>query len=694
MGLDILIATGVLARSKWEQIGSSLFLGMAYLILQLINTPSTSPSLWDYLIFYSFAALSLLTSINFRSPLVLLSSYLFSILMQGYLVALGQGTLTEELVTVEMALSLGGYAFYWNWQEGLFHKTIYDLEHDSLTGALTRKGLESWLSVNVGKPENSELSQSPPVHGAILFCDLDNLKSINDLWGHDIGDLAIREMAHRLSQNLRPQDALVRFGGDEFQIWIPGVSAREAKSITYKLHKAVTQDSLIPISRERIPTLSLGISMGWCAGPLEDSTIWKADEALLMAKRSGKNSVMEWSSKLSSPPTVLSSNRPTVIQELVKTMQLVWNQIPKPALFVDPEGRICFANTAFLSLVGYSWEDIDQKNPSLLSARQTPPELYRTMWQTLVLWKSWHGPFLNQRADGTTWWEILEIYPVVQFEKLVGFFAFPQELTFEQSPVLNKTHSSQSRFWFGNLSWAFQPIVDISTDTPVGYEALVRPFWGNEAVPPDVFFQLADALNARQQADWECLYGLLAHIRQQGIPPGWPKLFVNIYAETLGNVEQFMAWLNELIPLLANTSLVLEILEKEAHKLPFDIFHKIQKDVPRSVEWAIDDLGTMESNIYRYIGWYPTWVKLDRSWLVHFLHDPVLWKRVTGLMQWISAQGAHIVIEGVETEEELQILKKTGFALGQGYLWGRPTPWPAPHQLKDNVRETQKYAKP
>lgn len=323
MGLDILIATGVLARSKWEQIGSSLFLGMAYLILQLINIPSTSPSLWDYLIFYSFAALSLLTSINFRSPLVLLSSYLFSILMQGYLVALGQGTLTEELVTVEMALSLGGYAFYWNWQEGLFHKTIYDLEHDSLTGALTRKGLESWLSVNVEKPENSELPQSPPMHGAILFCDLDNLKSINDLWGHDIGDLAIREMAHRLSQNLRPQDALVRFGGDEFQIWIPGVSAREAKAITYKLHKAVTQDSLIPISRERIPTLSLGISMGWCAGPLEDSTIWKADEALLIAKRSGKNSVMEWSSKLSSSPTVLSSNRPTVIQELVKTMQPV-----------------------------------------------------------------------------------------------------------------------------------------------------------------------------------------------------------------------------------------------------------------------------------------------------------------------------------------------------------------------------------
>ncbi len=85
-------------------------------------------------------------------------------------------------------------------------RDIYRAEHDALTGALTRQGLDSWLHQRLAE------TQSP---GLIVACGLDDFKWFNDPLDHDLGDQVLQTFAHRLQIELRNQDAVVRSGGDE-----------------------------------------------------------------------------------------------------------------------------------------------------------------------------------------------------------------------------------------------------------------------------------------------------------------------------------------------------------------------------------------------------------------------------------------------------------------------------------------------
>lgn len=137
------------------------------------------------------------------------------------------------------------------------------------------------------------LSDRTGRHGALLFIDLDNFKTLNDTQGHAVGDLLLIETAVRLQACIRKSDTAARLGGDEFVVLLEsldtgGPSAAQAKAVGEKILSALAQPYLIKGLEHRC-TASLGISL--FQGQIEsaEDLLKHADVALYQAKNGGRN---------------------------------------------------------------------------------------------------------------------------------------------------------------------------------------------------------------------------------------------------------------------------------------------------------------------------------------------------------------------------------------------------------------------
>lgn len=157
---------------------------------------------------------------------------------------------------------------------------------DALTGLSNRHAMEETFPREVARC----LQSDQPV--SMIMIDVDRFKSFNDKFGHVAGDRALSAVAHVLTKHFRPRDHLVRFGGDEFAVLLPGISEAEALLVAERVRDAVSgstggsMDSLIRIPVE----ISMGIAQLGESGTFE-SLLRAADEALYRAKRAGRNAV-------------------------------------------------------------------------------------------------------------------------------------------------------------------------------------------------------------------------------------------------------------------------------------------------------------------------------------------------------------------------------------------------------------------
>ncbi len=154
-------------------------------------------------------------------------------------------------------------------------------ERDPLTGLGNRRHLERRFAelMPAGQPAEREL--------ALAQIDIDHFKAINDSHGHAAGDRVLVQLAHLLRENSRASDVLVRHGGEEFVVVLPGMSLGRAAEVCERLRARVAEH---PWGRE-VPGLAVTISIGLCAAPPADAKalMLRADEALYRAKRSGRN---------------------------------------------------------------------------------------------------------------------------------------------------------------------------------------------------------------------------------------------------------------------------------------------------------------------------------------------------------------------------------------------------------------------
>lgn len=151
---------------------------------------------------------------------------------------------------------------------------------DPLTGLLNRRGFSRSVE---GLQANGRMSQA-----AVLVIDLDHFKQINDRHGHEVGDEILAKVGASLTDNVRKQDVVARFGGEEFVVLLPDTDAGIARLIGERLRVAIGGISL----RGRGLDLLVSTSIGgfWAPGNFDHTeALRRADRALYRAKELGRN---------------------------------------------------------------------------------------------------------------------------------------------------------------------------------------------------------------------------------------------------------------------------------------------------------------------------------------------------------------------------------------------------------------------
>ncbi|HEX3652445.1 MAG TPA: PleD family two-component system response regulator [Rhizomicrobium sp.] len=158
---------------------------------------------------------------------------------------------------------------------------------DQLTGMYNRRYMSRHLAAEIG---NAEKARRPL---AFLILDIDHFKSVNDRFGHDIGDEVLREFASRISANIRGIDLACRFGGEEFVVMMPDTDVEFASAVAERLRRSV-EATPFRVSREPHMlnvTISVGIAGSDPEGDTAEALLYRADQALYRAKREGRNRV-------------------------------------------------------------------------------------------------------------------------------------------------------------------------------------------------------------------------------------------------------------------------------------------------------------------------------------------------------------------------------------------------------------------
>lgn len=122
----------------------------------------------------------------------------------------------------------------------------------------------------------------------MLSLDIDYFKSVNDTWGHDVGDQVLQRLAKLMQSGSRVGDVLCRGGGEEFLILLPGIAPEVAEQIAERLRRQVAQMLIEPVG---CITISLGVAHCGRQGDEVEEALKTADEMLYKAKRAGRNRV-------------------------------------------------------------------------------------------------------------------------------------------------------------------------------------------------------------------------------------------------------------------------------------------------------------------------------------------------------------------------------------------------------------------
>ncbi len=151
--------------------------------------------------------------------------------------------------------------------------------HDALTGVLNRHALPI-IERRMARP-----SLTDP-QAFLLMVDVDHFKAINDTLGHAVGDQVLRNIAVTLRNLLRPDDSVLRWGGEEFLVCLPNTQREDALLVAEKLRRAVAE-----LAGPATATASIGMAEVMAGRELAAS-IDMADKAMLQAKAAGRNQIV------------------------------------------------------------------------------------------------------------------------------------------------------------------------------------------------------------------------------------------------------------------------------------------------------------------------------------------------------------------------------------------------------------------
>ena len=170
-----------------------------------------------------------------------------------------------------------------------YHYTKYKLQEelkrmvvtDELTGVFNRRKLEEVMQFEIERAIRNKKSLS------MLMLDIDLFKRVNDKFGHEIGDQVLKELTEVINKNLRETDYFIRFGGEEFIVFLPNTPLNPAKDIAERIRRTVEHHTFNTAGRI---TISIGVAE-YHKTDNRETFLKRSDEKMYEAKNSGRNRV-------------------------------------------------------------------------------------------------------------------------------------------------------------------------------------------------------------------------------------------------------------------------------------------------------------------------------------------------------------------------------------------------------------------
>ena len=161
-------------------------------------------------------------------------------------------------------------------------------ETDELTGLLNMRG----FSIAANRLFGQALRYNRAA--TVLMIDSDNLKAVNDTYGHEAGNRLLRQLTRLVQAELRYTDVLARYGGDEFVVLLPETPPAGALEVAGRICDAIAGVPLDLDSKQVTSTVSIGLASHPADGNSLDALVARADRAMYEAKQAGRNRVMQF----------------------------------------------------------------------------------------------------------------------------------------------------------------------------------------------------------------------------------------------------------------------------------------------------------------------------------------------------------------------------------------------------------------
>lgn len=159
---------------------------------------------------------------------------------------------------------------------------------DGLTGLFNRSHFQAQAAIEMARSRRT----GDPV--ALVLCDIDHFKQVNDRHGHEAGDRVLQHVARILRDNLREADVLARWGGEEFLALMPACPPETAHAVAERIRQALEGSPVVLPQQTVYVTLSLGVTPVRGTDDIEAATA-RADQALYESKHAGRNRVsLSW----------------------------------------------------------------------------------------------------------------------------------------------------------------------------------------------------------------------------------------------------------------------------------------------------------------------------------------------------------------------------------------------------------------